>query len=167
MSDFNLAIGPVLQHEGGLVDHPSDPGGLTNFGISKKWADSQGLCLDIKNLTVDQAKELYKKYFWDPYPYHEIADQKVATKSFDMAVNMGAIQAHKLIQRAVANCGLEITIDGQLGPKSVALINSIPAPQMLSSIVQRQRNFYIALATQKPSLAVFLKGWLRRADWTG
>jgi lysozyme family protein len=160
MSTFKDAIDWILKHEGGLVDNPSDPGGLTNFGISKRWANSQGLCLDIANLTIDEAKSLYEEYFWNPYPFRDIQSQRIATKIFDLNVNMGNVQAFKLAQRA---CQGTCTVDGQIGPKSVAAINAIPEDTYLAALVSLQMDFYLALIAQKPKLAVFKNGWLKRA----
>jgi lysozyme family protein len=163
MSTFDKAIPVILAHEGGLVDNPADPGGITQFGISKRWADSQGLDIDIKELTLDKAKELYKKYFWNPI-YEQLLDQTVSTKIFDLTVNMGAKQAHKLAQRA---CQGTCTVDGVLGPNSVKAINAIAPARYLQDLVTLQIDFYNDLIAQKPTLAVFKKGWIKRASWAG
>lgn len=163
MAKFEDAIGFILKHEGGLVNNPADPGGLTNFGISKRWADSQGICLDIANLTQDEAKALYKEYFWNPL-FDSIISQEVGGKILDLTVNMGAKQANKLAQRA---CEGKCLVDGQLGPKTILAINSIPPDLYLTAICSLQADFYHALVAQKPQLGVFLKGWLKRSAWRG
>ena len=85
---WDKAIKFVLDHEGGLSEDKNDPGGTTNWGISQRAYPS----LDIKNLTIDQAKEIYKRDYWDklncdniPYPMDII--------HFDTAVNMGIKRA--------------------------------------------------------------------------
>jgi len=152
MSHFDKAILEVLKHEGGYVNHPNDPGGETNYGITKKVYPK----LDIKNLTVEQAKEIYRKDYWlsglDELEY------PIAAKIFDMVVNMGTRQAIKLVQRAV-----DVSDDGILGKGTLAALKASPAP--LQSICNQQELFYNQLAIRKPSLKVFLKGWLRRASW--
>ena len=82
MARFDMSIETILKHEGGYVNDPDDPGGETNFGISKR----QYLKIDIASLTIEQAKMLYRQDYWK---YDEIISQPVATKVFDMAVNMG------------------------------------------------------------------------------
>ena len=84
MADFNTAVALVLKHEGGLVDNPQDPGGLTNFGISKRAYPS----LDIANLTVEDAKAIYQRDYWAPFMEQEV-DQRVANAALDTAVNQG------------------------------------------------------------------------------
>jgi len=88
MSLFELAIPIVLRHEGGLVDNPNDPGGITNHGVSLRWLKSKGLAgdlnhdgdvdaADIKIMTVEQASGFYKTYWWDKYNYGAIVAQMV------------------------------------------------------------------------------------------
>ena len=179
MSNFEKAVEKVLEHEGGYVDNKADPGGATNYGISLRFVkQSTGIDLDvdgdgdidaddIKAMTPDQAKEIYKTEFWEKYGYDKIEDAGVATKVFDMCVNMGPRQAHKLVQRAcnkVADTDA-LTVDGLLGEKSFSAINDINLnTSILDPIRNVQADFYTALAAQKPRLQVFLKGWLRRAN---
>lgn len=177
MSDFEEAVEVVLKHEGGYVDHAADPGGATNYGISLRFIKAEGIELDIdgdgdidaediQQMTTDQAKEIYKKHFWDRYKYSQIQDQEIATKIFDMCVNMGPRQAHKIVQRACNNLleeGYWLSVDGLLGPKSFDVINNLSNP-LLKEIRECQSSFYHKLVGQKPQLQVFLKGWLRRAS---
>ena len=178
MSDFSIAILPLLKHEGGWVDDPNDSGGETAWGISMKWIQSQGLQpqdLDLPDfdpgclhaLTLDKAKELYRKYFWDPNKYDQLSDQRVANKIFDMCVNMGAHQAHLLAQRACVSCNHSTVIDGILGPNSIATINSIKPEEFIAALILKQRAFYYSLAAKNPKLQVFLGGWLKRSSWAG
>jgi lysozyme family protein len=90
MADFNTAVALVLKHEGGLVDNPQDPGGLTNFGISKRAYPS----LDIANLTVDDAKAIYQRDYWKPFMEQEV-DQRIANCALDCAVNQGLAVAEQ------------------------------------------------------------------------
>lgn len=87
MADFEQAIALVLVHEGGYTPGIlGDPGGETNFGISK----SSFPDLDIKDLTVEQAKEIYKKDYWQ---FDDVEDQQEANCLFDCAVNQGLSRA--------------------------------------------------------------------------
>lgn len=92
MADFEIAVNLVLKHEGGYTAGlPNDPGGETNFGITKKFYPA----LDIKNLTVQQAKDIYFKDYWKPFMEQEI-DQRLANCALDCAVNQGPGTAYRL-----------------------------------------------------------------------
>ena len=94
MADFNTAVALVLKHEGGLVDNPQDPGGLTNFGISKRAYPS----LDIANLTVEDAKAIYQRDYWTPAMEQE-PDQRIGHALLDTAVSQGPSVARSLYQQ--------------------------------------------------------------------
>lgn len=178
---FEDAIGTILKHEGGYVDHPNDPGGATNYGISLRFLhqtkeydlgdmDNDGdLDVDdIKKMTVDRACQIYKKHWWDKYHYSELfADQKLATKVFDLAVNMGGRQAHKLLQRAMRASGLPLEDDGIIGPKTKHALVEAELKGLESQIVSALRSeaagFYKLLICQNPKFKSFERGWLKRA----
>jgi lysozyme family protein len=162
MSNFNPAVAVVLFHEGGWVWDGSDPGGATNWGISLTWYKTINPLAtpeDIKNMSMQGAEALYEKYWWDKFGYGSIVDQTIATKIFDMSVNMGGHQAHELVQRA-----LGLPVDGILGPNTLAAINGGQIG-LLTAIIAQQVGFYTRLAQEKPTLAKFLPGWLKRANW--
>lgn len=191
MSNFDLAMEAVLEHEGGFVDNRHDPGGATNYGISLRWLktlpdlagdldrDGDVDAADIKSMTPAQAKEFYRKQWWTKYDYDKINNAGVAIKVMDMAVNMGARQAHKLVQRSLRAVGLEIADDGVLGAKSFAAINTATPQFLLPAMRCTQAGFYYALVMRNGALrknkvkksggkqyedfSVFLVGWLRRA----
>lgn len=154
MSMFELAIPIILRREGGYVNDPADPGGETNFGISKRSYPA----LDIKGLTVDAATAIYLHDWWDRYNYQAILAQAVATKVFDMAVNMGASRAHKIVQDV-----LDMPQDGILGPKTLVELNATPSLKLLISLQDTQAQFYRNLVLAKPEEKKFLQGWLNRA----
>ena len=154
MADFAIAIEDTLKNEGGYVWHPSDPGGETNFGISKRTYPN----VDIKALTKEKAKEIYKRDWWDKYGYGKITSQKVAGKIFDLSVNMGPSRAHRLAQAALLRLGENIKVDGVLGPVTIALINGMDEDKLLPEIQEGAADYYTSL--NKPE---FIKGWLNRA----
>ena len=179
MADFNAAIKVILAHEGGLSDHPNDHGGVTNFGLTIPFlngaADPQkyvGHPLpwtreDILHMTVGLASQIYLDCIFVKHGYDKINDTLVATKVFDMAVNMGEVQGEKLAQRACNDCGVQpqLYVDGNLGPKSFAAINSFDRDTILKAMVERQRAFYQAIIARDPSQKVFEHGWMERASW--
>ena len=153
MSTFDRAIKYVLRHEGGLVNDPADPGGLTNRGITKRDYPH----LDIANLTEAETIEIYHKDYWRPV-YDEMTDTDAACKVFDMAVNMGHRQAHKLLQRAVG-----VLDDGVFGPKTLKAANE--CHNLVDRLCKQQAEFYNMLVIRRPTLHKFLRGWTKRALW--
>lgn len=151
--DFEKAIAFTLKWEGGLVNHPSDPGGLTNFGISKKgfphMSDDQ-----IKNLTIAEAKALYKRNYWDvghcndlPWPVNFV--------HFDTSVNRGVHGAAILLQKA-----LGVKQDGIIGPKT---LEAVKKPKLTAyAYLAAREEYYRDLAMDAPKFKVFLSGWMNR-----
>jgi lysozyme family protein len=149
MSNFDEAIGFVLSNEGGLSNDPSDPGGLTNFGISQK----QYPALDIRNLTREDAVQIYQDDYWNKFQYGDITSQRVATKLFDSAVNMGPVRAVRLLQLAV-----NVQADGVLGVQTIAAVNAADESNLMDEFKAQLAKYYCDLG--KPE---FMLGWLRRA----
>jgi lysozyme family protein len=148
-SSFDIAIKTVLANEGGLCNVGDDPGGLTNFGISQKSYPN----IDIRALTPETAAAIYKRDFWH---YDAVQSQAMATKIFDMSVNMG----HAAI-RILQTC-LGITVDGLWGPGTCAAVNAA-GDDLLNTYRNALSQHYQNLVLANPALAQFLKGWLRRA----
>lgn len=178
MADFEKAIRIVLKHEGGYVNNPSDLGSATNFGISLRFLkdfptlgdinhDSKVDIQDIKQLTVAQAKKIYKQEWWDKYKYGNIVDETLACSVFDTAVNMGSKRAHILLQRALNKTfGLRLTEDGILGPATIGVINACSddkEQKLLTAYNDEKWAFYQKIIANNPSQKVFEKGWKNRA----
>ena len=168
---FERAFQQLLKWEGGLVHNPADPGGWTKFGVSLRWLQTVGVDItgdgvvderDIKALTPAKAEGLYHKFFWDD-EYDRLQSDAVALYVFDMDCNMGQDRAHRIAQEAANALGARLTVDGKLGPKSVAALNAVDQAALLERMRELRSTYYRNLATQKPALAVFLKGWLDRA----
>lgn len=152
MSSFDAAIDFVLQNEGGLSNDPQDFGGLTNFGISQKTYPD----VDIKNLTRDEAKEIYRKDYWH---YDTIENQRVATKLFDAAVNMGPVRAVRILQLALGAIEVgPIVSDGIFGSHTADCINAADPDKLMDEYKARLAKYYCEL--NQPE---FTLGWLRRA----
>jgi lysozyme family protein len=149
MSNFDEAIGFVLSNEGGLSNDPADPGGLTNFGISQKSYPN----LDIRNLTREDAVQIYQDDYWNKFQYGDITSQRVATKLFDSAVNMGPVRAVRLLQLAV-----NVQADGVLGVQTIAAVNAADESNLMDEFKAQLAKYYCDLG--KPE---FMLGWLRRA----
>lgn len=180
MSTFEKAIGLLLQHEGGCVNNPNDPGGVTNYGVSLRFLQEQPLTVgdfdhdgdvdaeDIKNMSVEDAKTVYRTVWWDKYRYGMINDQTIATKVFDLSVNMGAKRAHMLLQEAMNKAfSLRLTVDGLIGNATFSTLNAIHDGDQEQTLITAYCNeafgFYQRLIAAKPSLKVFENGWKNRA----
>ncbi|MBF0590251.1 MAG: hypothetical protein HQL53_14110 [Magnetococcales bacterium] len=176
MANFESAISIVLQHEGGYVNDPVDPGGATNYGVSLRFLRATGdLDLgdvdgdgdidadDIRQMNRDQAIAIYRSEFWDRGGYEHIRHQNVANKLFDAAVNMGPKQAHKLVQRALWSVGRRVVVDGQLGPRTLAAIQDANGAHLLAALRSEMAGFYRELIARRPQLKKYRKGWERRA----
>lgn len=178
MSKFEPAVDILLKHEGGYSNLAADAGGATNYGVSLRFLKAEGLLgdfdgdgdvdiEDIINMTKEDAMNVYKTCWWDKYKYGTINDQTIATKVFDLSVNMGASRAHKLLQQALNKAfGLRLTVDGVLGPASFRVLNGIEDDDeqlLLTAYCDEAWGFYQAIIAAKPSQKVFARGWKNRA----
>ena len=140
----------VLKAEGGLVDNPHDPGGLTNFGISQKSYPNE----DIRNLTKDRALAIYFLDYWTPIR-GDALPLPVAFVVMDSAVNCGVRKAIVWLQ---AEAGA--TPDGVFGPKTLDAVEAVVPEYLAHGILTTRADFYASLATYK----IFGKGWGIRLD---
>jgi lysozyme family protein len=158
---FNIAIAKTLQFEGGYSDNSEDFGGATNFGISQTAYPT----LDIKDLTKDQAIAIYYRDFWSCYPYDQMTYTNLAIKVFDTTINLGKSRGIKMLQKCVNfNGTTQITVDGDFGPGTLAAVNVIDGPTLLSAYRQSQAAYYNLLVQLHPTDEQFLSGWLTRAQ---
>jgi lysozyme family protein len=169
---FEHALNAVLQDEGGYSDDLDDPGGATNLGITQsdlnQWSKKLGLPPTVKELTRNDASIFYKVLWWDKYNYNAINSLVIATKVFDLAVNMGAVEAHKLVQRALNYSGYGLQEDGVLGRKTLDAINEMclhgREEDLDNEIKEEATHYYETITEERPKLYKFLNGWIKRAD---
>ena len=155
--DLNIwfdSIEFVLKHEGGLVDHKDDPGGLTNRGISKRAYPD----LDIRNLTEEEAMQIYYKDYWLRYRIDELppAIRKIV---FDGCVNMGRGMI-KVLQRTVNRKGGTLKVDGRIGRNTLGQTKKYK-PEVNRIKAYRIR-YYVDLIRRNPKLESFYFGWFNR-----
>lgn len=151
-------IEKTLRFEGGYVNDVDDAGGETNFGISKR----QYPHLDIKNLTRDQASEIYQRDYMNKYGFNQIIPKSIRWKVFDMSVNMGSVKAIVILQLS-----LGLVPDGVFGEKTKQAANSAPSSIVISNMCAIQSAYYQGIVARNPSQGKFLTGWLRRASDDG
>lgn len=156
---FDQAVEFVLAHEGGYAHDPRDAGGETNFGISKKAYPG----VDIRNLTREGAKLIYKRDYWDMMRCDEL-DSRVAMVVFDTGVNCGVYRAAVILQMAcnerLRGSGRELFLDGSIGPKTIEAANSFP--DVADMMLLKRLVFYRNLIRRNHEQAAFLSGWVNR-----
>lgn len=148
MNWFDQCFDKLIAHEGGYSNDAKDPGGETNFGISKR-AYPQ---VDIKNLTRDAAKAIYKRDYWDRAQCDKLPPT-LAYLLFDAAVNSGIGQAIRFLQRA-----LGVADDGVLGPLTLSMVSRADAESICARFIGQRLDFMTRLST----FDYFGKGWSRR-----
>ena len=156
-NNFEQCLAKVLKHEGGYVDHPKDPGGETNLGVTKKVYEAWCIVEDInqknmKDLTVDDVSPIYKMNYWLKNKCNNLpigVDYVV----FDMSVNHGVSRAAKFLQGVV---GAEK--DGVIGSKTIALVDKMDSGEIIDALCLEREDFYKNLST----FSTFGKGWLTR-----
>jgi lysozyme family protein len=156
---FEQAVGMVLAHEGGYVNDPVDPGGETKYGISKRSYPH----LDIASLTKAQAEDIYYQDWWLRLRCNEIKDAGVAQKLLDTAVNVGLRTGVRLLQQALVEVGQAVTVDGLIGPQTIAAANRVEPGRLLAAMRCQQAAHYRRLIEKNPRLAKFERGWINRA----
>jgi lysozyme family protein len=157
MANFNDAIVKTLAKEGGakFTDIANDKGGATKYGISQTAYPR----LDIRSLTEQQAREIYKRDYWDRIGGDAIKSQAIAENIFDTAVNMGPRTASRLVQVT-----LDITpADGVIGNSSILVINKQQEEIFISHFTLAKIARYAKICMSDKTQSKFLLGWINRA----
>ena len=155
----------VLRWEGGFSDHPADPGGATNKGVTQAVYDKWRKKIKKKKQSVRQISEteveaIYEKEYW-----HKSKCEKLTVHSdlplvhFDTAVNMGPTRAAKILQETVG-----AKTDGKIGPKTLAAVKAMDRQGILEGYCEIRERVYRSIVDRKPSMKVFLRGWLNRLN---
>jgi lysozyme family protein len=154
--NFDAALKAILHHEGGFVNHPADPGGMTNLGVTKKvWEEWVGHEVDekaMRALTPELVGPMYKAKYWDKIKGDDLPDG-VDYTVFDAAVNSGPGRAAKWLQSCVG-----VEPDGGIGPKTLAAVAAVAPAELVEDYAKRRLSFLMDL----PHWGTFGKGWGRR-----
>ena len=156
--NFEQCLALVLKNEGGYVNNPADPGGMTNLGVTKKvWESWVGHPVDesaMRALGPQDVSPLYKAQYWDKIKGDDLP-LGVDYACFDLAVNSGVGRAAKILQQAVG-----VTADGAIGPATLVAVES-QNPRTLATEICDAR---LAFLQTLPTWGTFGKGWGRRVD---
>jgi len=141
-SNWDNSFKLMLKSEGGFVNHPSDPGGMTNLGVTKatweNWVGRESDEAEMRGLTPEKVEPLYKKKYWDAVRGDELP-MGLDYLMFDFAVNAGSGRAIKTLQTAVG-----VTPDGGFGPMTMAAVQAVD-PVELSSDLAKPKKISIGL----------------------
>ena len=156
--NFETCLAHVLQSEGGYVDHPSDPGGATNMGITiatlRTWRGRSVTKADVKALTRTEAAAIYRKNYWDAVRGDDLP-RGLDLVAFDAAVNSGPSRGARWLQEA-----LGVNPDGVIGPKTIAAAKDAHKEAVIDRACSIRLNWLRTL----PHWPTFGKGWSRRVD---
>ncbi len=171
----------IVVREGGYVNDPDDPGGATNFGVTIHTMRRLGLDLDrdgtvtaadVRRLTRDQAVAIFIEHYFDRPLIAELPQALQATV-FDMYVNAGG-NAVKILQRLLVEMGYSVTVDGALGPQSLAAVRGAyreSPDHLVDAYGIARRNYYFRLADRRAASRKFARtraggkgGWIIRAE---
>lgn len=156
--NFDSCLASLLTHEGGFVSHRSDPGGMTNLGVTRRvWEAHVGHSVEeteMRALTPDMVSPLYKKDYWDKAKCDALPSG-VDYAVFDIAVNSGVPRAARILQQA-----LGLVDDGVIGPNTLAAINGKNAQDLVKKICDIRLTFLQHL----PTWPTFGRGWARRVS---
>jgi lysozyme family protein len=155
---FTKAVEVVLAHEGGYVDHPSDHGGPTNYGISSRYNPS----VDVAELTREDAIEIYFTEYWSGNNY-ELLPERVAIKVFDLAALLGRPAAVSCLQRALRAVGQTVSVDGAIGPETAGATGMLCELAIVAALRSEAASDFRVKLVRNPSQAPFASGWLSRA----
>ena len=156
-NNFKECLDLVLKSEGGYVNNPADPGGMTNLGVTKRvWEEYTGHGADekeMRSLTPEKVAPLYEQKYWRPC-YGEVLPRGLDYSLFTFGVNAGPGRSVKLLQQS-----LGLVCDGVVGPKVREKLGNSNIADIIRNFTNLRREYYKSL--NKP---MFEKGWLNRCD---
>lgn len=159
--NFKKCLDTILAHEGGFVDHPEDPGGATNKGITLQtyndFLGREATVEELKNIPDEHVETIYKKEYWDKISGDDLPCG-VDLAVFDWAVNSGFIRPAKVFQELIG-----AKVDGYIGPKTLEQVGEPETHfNIILNLCKKRQDFYTSLST----FDTFGKGWTRRTEET-
>jgi len=158
--NYDKCLSTILHHEGGYVNHPKDPGGETNLGVTKRVYEDWGGTKDMKDLTVEDVAPIYKKNYWDRVKGDDLPSG-LDLCVFDFGVNAGTGRSAKYLQTMIGTVA-----DGGIGPntlKKVAeYVDEHGIEATIKNFQEARQSYYESLST----FETFGRGWTRRVNET-
>tara|TARA_R110000823_G_scaffold302162_1_gene423317 strand:- start:16 stop:528 length:513 start_codon:yes stop_codon:yes gene_type:complete len=158
--NFEQCMGWLLEHEGGYVNHPNDPGGQTNHGVTRavyeQYAGRQVMDGEMEGLTHDDVYPIYRENYWDRIRADDLPSG-VDWSVFDWGVNSGTSRAAKALQRIAG-----VEQDGGIGPMTLQAVLEVDPAKIIEQMHHMRDGFYRSLST----FDTFGRGWIRRNDET-
>ncbi len=158
IGNFKECLDLVLKSEGGFVNNPADPGGMTNLGVTKRvWQEYTGHEADekeMRSLTPEKVAPLYEQKYWRPC-YGEVLPRGLDLVVFSMGINAGAGRSVKLLQSSIG-----CVPDGVIGPRTRGLISESNIANLIAKFSESRREYYRSLK----NFPIFGRGWLARVD---
>lgn len=170
MANFNPAIDHLLQVEGGYVNHKSDRGAATKYGITQATLDRYNdlvLCdhYNVRFLSKSTARDIYKKLYWDPMRLEAVRCDSVALVIFDQGVNQGISRVGMRVQRVLSELRRDPgPIDGIIGPLTLEALNGISPYTFKLHFLIRSLQYYAKIVRNDPTQSVFILGWINRVS---
>lgn len=165
MADFDKAVKKTIDFEGGYTDGKGDYGGETKYGISRR----QYPGLDIKNLTIESARSIYCRDYWDPLRLDEVESQAVAEEMFDTSVNLDWLRSALWLQECLnLLADADLKVDGLIGPATLkALHDYLKAKPWNESVLVKaldglQFAHYWLEGKTDPKQRKHLAGWINQ-----
>ena len=162
--NLTKALKVILHHEGGYVNHPEDPGGMTNLGVTKRvyeeWVGYSVSEYTMQNLTPEDVEPIYEKNYWDRCQCDVLPDG-LDLCVFDFAVNAGTGRAAKYLQKLVG-----ATVDGAIGPATMKSVNAYIKEHGVENAIKNYQSERQAYYERLKHFSTFGKGWTRRVTET-
>ena len=159
-SNYDECLKTILHHEGGYVNHPKDPGGETNRGVTKRVYQEHGGTKDMKDLVVEDVAPIYKKGYWDRMKGDDLPGG-LDLCVFDFGVNAGPNRAAKFLQKMIGT-----TVDGGIGPNTLAKVEEYIRENGEHEAVNKYQEMRQKYYEQLSTFDTFGKGWTRRVEET-
>jgi len=159
-SNYDECLKTILHHEGGYVNHPKDPGGETNLGVTKRVYQEHGGTKDMKDLVVEDVAPIYKKGYWDRIKGDDLPGG-LDLCVFDFGVNAGPARAAKFLQSMIGT-----KVDGGIGPNTLAKVEEYIRENGEHESVKKYQEMRQKYYEQLSTFDTFGKGWTRRVEET-
>jgi lysozyme family protein len=158
--NYDKCLETILHHEGGYVNHPKDPGGETNLGVTKRVYDEWGGNKNMKDLLVEDVAPIYRKNYWDRMKCDDLP-KGLDLCVFDFGVNAGTGRSAKYLQKMIGT-----TVDGGIGPNTLKAVwnyvDEVGAEGAVKNFQEARQGYYERLKT----FETFGRGWTRRVTET-